>query len=356
MGLSITEVSLVISIYLIFSSVSQMPSGLFADRYGYKKALIIGSILSLAGTTFFALAQNIYWFLVGYSLMGFGSAMTQGADHALLYESLNASNKQTSFKKILGKMELNANIFWVITAVLGGYMYSINERFPFYAEIIVLAISVIILFTLKEPPKESKHFPVKEQIKEVIKKSFSTPKFSKIFIFSAIIGSIALTTFQYLQPLYKSLQINEVYFGLIAAAVFIIRGLGSWSAEKVGKIFTIDKYIVLHAAVFGLFLIFLQKTTSLIFIFIIIGVFYYLRGLYTPTVSTFINEKAEANNRATLLSVNNQFLSIVTAISLFFTGYLADNYDLSTAFFGLSIISMVFLILYVLFLRKVETG
>ena len=86
-GLSLTEVSIVISSYLIFSSIGQIPSGIFADRYGYKTSLVIGSLFFLAGTVLFAFAQNFYWFLGGYSLMGFGSAMKQGADHAQLPDS-----------------------------------------------------------------------------------------------------------------------------------------------------------------------------------------------------------------------------------------------------------------------------
>ncbi len=207
---------------------------------------------------------------------------------------------------------------------------------------------------LKTEEKENKHFPIWTQIKNSIKQAFQTPNFSKIFIFSALIGSIALTTFQYLQPLYKSLEINEVYFGLIAAGAFIFRGFGAWSAEKVGKMFTIDKHMVLHASIFGLFLILLQKTSALFFIFPILVVFYFLRGLYAPTVSTYINDKVDSSNRATMLSLNSQLLTIVSSISLLFAGYISDKYDLSTTFFAISISSIVFLILYVLTLRKVE--
>lgn len=353
-GLSLAEVSIVISSYLILSSIGQVPSGIFADRYGYKTSLIIGSLFFLGGTIFFAFAQNFYWFLTGYSLMGFGSAMKQGADHALLYEGLKADEKQNSFKKVAGKLDLYTNILWVITAISGGFLYSISERLPFYAEIVLVLISTIIIATAKEPKKESKHFPVWDHVKSSLKQAFQTPNFSKIFVFSALIGSIALTTFQYLQPLYKSLEINEVYFGLIAAGTFAVKGFGAWSAEKVGKMFTIDKYIILHAAIFGLFLILLQNTSALFFIFPILAVFYFLRGLYAPTVSTYINDKVDSSNRATMLSVNSQLLTIVTSVSLLFTGYIADRYDLSTTFFVISINSILFLILYVLSLRKVE--
>lgn len=353
-GLSLTEVSIVISAYLIVSAVGQIPSGIFADRHGYKLTLIVGSLVFLGGTIFFAFAQNFYWFLAGYSLMGFGWAMKDGADHALLYESLKSDEKQSLFKKVLGKLDFTTNIFWVVTAVSGGFLYSINERLPFYAEIVLVAISIIILMTAREPEKESKHFPVWIQIKNSMKQAFSTPNFSKIFVFSALIGSIAITTFQYLQPLYKTLQIDEVYFGLIAAGAFLARGFGSWSSERVGKMFTIDKYLVLHASIFGLLLVLFQKTSALFFIFPIIGIFYFLRGLYAPTVSTYINEKVDSSNRATMLSVNSQILTIVSSISLLFAGYMADKYDLSTTFFAISVTSIIFLIAYVVSLRKVE--
>jgi len=355
-GLSLTEVSIVISAYLVFSSIGQIPSGIFADRHGYKTSLIIGSLFFLAGTISIAFAQDFYWFFAGYSLMGFGSAMKQGADHALLYESLKSDKKQSSFKKVAGQLDLYTNIFWVVTAISGGILYSISERFPFYAEIVLVTISIIIIITAKEPKKERKHFPVLTQIKNSMRQAFRTPNFSKIFIFSAVIGSIALTTFQYLQPLYKSLEINEAYFGFIAAAAFIVRGFGAWSAEKVGKMFSIDKYMVLHASIFGLFLVLMQKISALYFIFPVIAIFYFLRGLYAPTVSSYINDKVDSSNRATMLSVNSQLLTVVSSVSLLFAGYIADKYDLSTTFFVISISSMLFLIFYVLSLRKVEAG
>jgi MFS family permease len=353
-GLSLSEISIIISAYLIFSSIGQIPSGIFADRYGYKTSLVIGSIFFLIGTIFFAIAQNFTHFAIGYSLMGFGSAMKQGADHALLFEGLKADGEESKFKKIAGKIDLFTSIFWVVTSVLGGLLYTINERLPFYAEVVVVAICLVIIIFAKEPERVFEKSTVISQIKNSLKQAFKTPKFSKIFIFSAIIGSIALTTFQYLQPLYKSIGISEIYFGILASGAFIIRGLGASLAEKVGKVFEIDKYIVLHASIFGLFLIFMQKTESIFFILPIIGVFYFLRGLYAPTISTYINEKVSSSNRATMLSINSQVLTLVSSISLIFGGIIADKYGLPTTFFAISVASLVFLILYVLFLRTVK--
>ncbi|MDP6562123.1 MAG: MFS transporter, partial [Candidatus Peribacteraceae bacterium] len=215
-GLSLAEVSLALSAWLIFSSIGQIPSGIFADRYGYRTALLWGSIIFFFGTVLFAFGQNFYWLLIANSLLGFGCSMKQGADYALLYEQLQDQGKEKSYKQMAGKIDFYTNIFWVVTAVLGGLLYTVNARAPFYAEIVVAIVGIVACCLLIEPPRKVKKVPVLRQIKNSVKFAFQTPRFSKIFIFSALIGSIAMMTFQYVQPLYVSLDIPTSYFGFIA--------------------------------------------------------------------------------------------------------------------------------------------
>tara|TARA_Y100000310_G_scaffold345861_1_gene471665 strand:+ start:1414 stop:2592 length:1179 start_codon:yes stop_codon:yes gene_type:complete len=353
-GLSLAEVSLALSAWLIFSSIGQIPSGIFADRYGYRTALLWGSIIFFFGTVLFAFGQNFYWLLIANSLLGFGCSMKQGADYALLYEQLQDQGKEKSYKQMAGKIDFYTNIFWVVTAVLGGLLYTVNARAPFYAEIVVAIVGIVACCLLIEPPRKVKKVPVLRQIKNSVKFAFQTPRFSKIFIFSALIGSIAMMTFQYVQPLYVSLDIPTSYFGFIAATLFIFRAFGSWFAHKLGKFFSIDKYLVLHASVFGLFLVLMQRIDSVYYIFPVLAVFYFLRGLYSPTISTYINEKVTSDKRATMLSVNKQVLTVVAAVSVSGLGVIADKFGLQQVFFSISILSLVFLIFYVLTLRKVE--
>ncbi|MDP6561912.1 MAG: hypothetical protein QF793_03225, partial [Candidatus Peribacteraceae bacterium] len=136
--------------------------------------------------------------------------------------------------------------------------------------------------------------------------------------------------------------------------LFIFRAFGSWFAHKLGKFFSIDKYLVLHASVFGLFLVLMQRIDSVYYIFPVLAVFYFLRGLYSPTISTYINEKVTSDKRATMLSVNKQVLTVVAAVSVSGLGVIADKFGLQQVFFSISILSLVFLIFYVLTLRKVE--
>ncbi|MFZ5392444.1 MAG: MFS transporter [Patescibacteria group bacterium] len=355
LGLDLGQISLVVSAWLVFSTLGNIPAGIFADRYGNKLSLFCGGILFLVGTILFALAKDFYWLVAGYALMGLGSALKQGADQALLYNGLNIDGKKNLFKSTFGRMDFINNISTgVLMSLIGGFLFTINPRWPFLAEIGLVVISLAAIGLLKDVKVVKKKDSVWLDLQKSFRQAFTKPNFSRIFIFSALIGSVALTTIQYVQPVYKDIGINSWYYGLLAALMFVFRGVGAWYSDKLGKIFSVDKYLVLHAGVFGLFLIFIQKTKELFFVLPILAIFFFLRGLYSPTVSTWINEKVDSKNRATMLSINSQILTLVTSISLYFTGTIAVKYDLSVLFYVLSIFSLILLISYVLVVRKIE--
>lgn len=353
-GADLAQVSIIIAGFTILSTLGQIPAGIFADRFGLKTSLFWGSVVILAGTALFTFAQDFSWLLIGFALMGLGASIKQGADYALLYESLKADKRTKDYKKIAGQIDFYVNIFIVGAILVGGYLYTIDQRMPFYLELIMIGLGIVAVLLIKMPPIKKSTKSVIDQVKLSLKTALTKPKFSKIFIFSAIIGSIALLTIQYTQPLYKELGINEAYFGILGAAMFLLRGTGSWFSDKLGKLFSVDKYLVLHAAVFGLFLVLIQRIDVMWLALLFFGVFWFLRGLYSPTITTYINDNIGSGVRASVLSINSQILTLFTTGFLFLTGYLADNYGLKQAFFAISIMSMVALIAYVLSLRKVQ--
>ena len=353
-GLSLAQIATVVAGFLICSAVFQIPAGIFADRYGNKTSILIGAVIMTAGFGVFAFANSFLAFLFGYSLMGAGQAMKKGADVAFIYNELKRCGKPTSFKKIYGKLEFYLNLFWVVASISGGFLYVWSPRLPFLLEFGFSILSIPLIMSLSEVsiPKVSKS--VGKHIKESMVYSFKTPGFSKVFVFSALIGSLAVVTFQYLQPFYVELGIKEQYFGAIAAATFVFRALGALYSDQVGKWFSIDKYLVLHSLVFTLFLLFFGMSQNWVLILGFVAIFYFLRGLYNPTITNFINNRVEDAKRSTLLSVNSQFLTVFSSLIMLVTGLVASQFSLQLVFFVVACLSNVFLILYVLSLRKVE--
>lgn len=355
LGLNLSQASLGISSWLLAQSAGGILTGIFADRYGHKKAMIGGTIIFLAGTLFLTAGSSFLCILIGFFLRGLGFSTKQGSVGAYIYEYLKKQGEEEQFKKIVSNMDFSINILWIIISILGGLLFVVNIRFPFYAETILSISCLFAIISLKDIRLTAIKESLFQQIATSLSYAFSTPQFSKVFFFSSLIGSIALITIQYLQPLYRLLHIPDAFFGILAAASFLTRGAGSWHSNNLGKLFSIDKYLVLHAITFSLFLLLIERAHITILVLPIIGVFYFLRGLYGPTISTYINDKVPSEKRATMLALNNQLLSIVTAVALAITGYTAQVFGLPATFFTISIASMLFLLLYVLSLRTVAT-
>ena len=355
MWLSISEVSIVVSIRLIVSSVWQIPWWVFADKYWYKTSIVIGLIIIVIGIIIFTFANSFLLFAIWYSLWWFWYAMVSWADQALIYEGMLEEKKEKKFKEIIWKIYFYMNISALILCSLWWFLYSyISPQAPFIIQIWINTSWLIIALFLKSPPIKVKKQKIMNQIIESMKYAFTKWNFSKIFIFSAIIWSIAITTNQFLQPFYQSINIDEKYFWLLASLSFLFWWLWSLYSEKLWKLFSIDHYLVLHASVFSLFLIILHKISNIPIVIVIISVLFFLIWLYMPTISTYINNKVPSDKRATMLSINSQLLFVTSSLSLFGIWYIAEEYSLSLAFFGISILSMIFLIVYILSLRKVE--
>ena len=354
-GLSLSEVSIVISAWFAFATLWQIPWWMFADNLGYKTSIVCWSVLTLIWISFFAFSTDFIWFFVWYSIYWFGSALITGADEALVYEWLKQDRQEKDFKKIIWKIHFIINIYAMVASIAWWFLYSYFLPItPFVVQIWLSIIGLLAAITIKPVPQKTIQLNVINQIKESFSYAIGTKSFSKVFIFSAIIWSVSISLFQYLQPFYKSLEIDEKFFWIIAAITFLFRWLGSLYANKLWKLFSIDHYLVLHATVFSLFLIIMQRLANIPILCVIILALFFLRCLYEPTIWTFINEKVSGEMRATMLSTNSQIRYLVSSLTLLWIWYIADKYSLNTGFFWLSILSMVFLIIYVLSLRKVK--
>jgi len=356
MGLNLIEISTVISSWLIISSIWQIPWWVFADKFWYKTSIIIWLILTIFWMSIFAFSNWFFMFALWYSINWFWAAMIWWADQALVYESLLEKNKEKDFKKIISKISFYMNFSALFLCALWWLFYSyFSPQIPFIIQIFINIVWLFLAISLKPTKIQKQNKTIILQIKESFKYAFTKKDFSKIFIFSAIIWSISITTNQFLQPFYKSIEIDEKFFWILASLSFLFWWLGSLFSTKLWKIFSIDHYLVLHASVFSLLLLILTKFSNIPIIVIIISALFFLRWLYVPTISTYINEKVSSDKRATMLSINSQFLYITSSFSLFWIWYLAENYWLHTAFFWISILSLIFLILYILNLREVKT-
>jgi MFS family permease len=101
-GLNLMEVFLINSIFSIGVAVLEVPTGAIADMIGRKKSLILGVFTWIISYLLFFYGWGFLALTVAYLTWALGSALTSGADTALIYDILHKNNKNDDFKKYQG--------------------------------------------------------------------------------------------------------------------------------------------------------------------------------------------------------------------------------------------------------------
>ena len=96
-GLSMYDIFLIESIFMVLMLVFEIPWGWFADRYGYKITLIIANLLLFLSKIVFYKAYTFKFFLLERVLAALAFAGVSGCDIALLHNSTDDDKGEKVF-------------------------------------------------------------------------------------------------------------------------------------------------------------------------------------------------------------------------------------------------------------------
>lgn len=131
----------------------EVPSGWFADKFGNRRSLILGSLVQVAGMIWCWLAEGVPGLVAACLLVAVGDAFRSGADQALLYRTCLALNREGEFQKLEARSRAVHVIGLAALIVAGG---AIVSRWGFaagwIAEALLCTIGGAIAFAMVEPP------------------------------------------------------------------------------------------------------------------------------------------------------------------------------------------------------------
>jgi predicted MFS family arabinose efflux permease len=131
----------------------EIPTGWLADRFGYRRSLIAGSAVQVAGMLCCWLGRGIPGLLAASLLVAFGDGFRSGADQALLYQSCARLGRERDFQAIEARAHAVQLAALVVLVLAGG---AIVENWGFHAgwlaETLVSAAGLAIAFAMVEPP------------------------------------------------------------------------------------------------------------------------------------------------------------------------------------------------------------
>jgi len=353
LGFSMQQILITETFFAISTIIFEIPSGYFADVYGRKVSIAVGSIILTVAIAFYAFSSAYFLFIIGAILWGIGGSFYSGADAALLYESLLQLGREKEYKRISGDIMFYSRIAGIIGSITSGFLAAIFLRLPAIVNIVPIFLCFLLSLTLIETKHDREEHETWGHLITIVKESVLHNKVLGYFImFSSIIGFFSLE-FWLKQKYWEFIGIPIYYFGIIFAVCGLASGLSSKYAIEIEKFLGPKLSLIIIPTLPATVMLIYSFTESLwvLPLFVVVPAMW---GFSNPVFNDFVNKLTTSNRRATVLSIMNFFRRGIYVVFAPFIGWITDVYSVQTAFLASSIIAFVVGGVGLLLLRKVK--
>jgi MFS family permease len=151
LGFSKGELGVVQSVFLLLSYVITIISGTFADKYGFKKMLMVSYLAYLPSILLLIYTKSYSGILFSMMSIGFAAGIFKPLISATMRSVTDRTNKTLGF----GIYYAMVNIGATLGPLIAGHLRAISWNTAFLANAVVIGIMFLItLFFYKEPPRQ----------------------------------------------------------------------------------------------------------------------------------------------------------------------------------------------------------
>lgn len=343
-GLTLQQALTLSSIVLLSGMFFEIPTGVFADKYGRKWSIVLGSLVSSVGWLLWFYIDTFIGFAFVYLLFGLANAFWSGSDQALIYDELKTIGRENDAQQAFSRYNGALAGAYAVSVFIGGLVASTHTVEIYYILFKMTFVASIIGFLLTLTIKETRHTPqgdaashkeqsALQQFTAGINLLKNNKKLRKITFFSTFTLSFILM--ELYQVYFSHASVPTVWYGYALALSSILIGVAKWNAYKLERWFGVEKSMLIISILPALFWIAMAIIINPIFAIILFIFNDVIGNTRDPIISDYQNRHIDGRNRATVLSTISLLTNGYTAIMLPVMGWMADK-NLSAAFIAMA--------------------
>lgn len=272
-GVRIDQVFYLSIAWSIGTLLFEIPTGYLADRFGRKRTMLLGAVLTCLASLMSVAAHGFWQFALQIFILSFAFSCFSGTEEAILYDGLKETGNEDEMTKHNGRLQAARHIMKIIFPALGAWIAKDLLEWQFHIvigiDVFAQIISFMLLFKLVEP----KH--VRQVLKDeegIFQESFRTIR-ENPFLFRAALNKIlvfimCLLVWRVYQAYLASFQIDVRWFSVM---YFMVQGavfMSNWHTEALERLFGSIRilWMTVVASLVGLVLAVLFKHPAPIFI------------------------------------------------------------------------------------------
>ena len=331
-GLDFTQIALLNSVYALTAIVCEVPTGVLADRFGRRRAMIAGALLMALGCLVNYRGQTFWVFALGEGLLALGLTLSSGADSAYLYDLLRDAGRADRYRALEGRATAAKLVGGALALLLGGLVARHHLADTYVVSSVICVAAAFMAMLLRERVMSIPHGGRVAFWSAV--RSAGRIVLLRAPLRSAVLFSVVAFTLLrmglYLQPTWLSAAgLDVAWIGAALAGLSLIGAVGAEGIETVRQRIGERSLVVLLPLVLGLCYLVLGQVGLPIGL-VLMSFHAIANGVYSPLSKELLNrEITDSAQRATVLSVESAARRIMFGAFAPVAGILIDSKGLS---------------------------
>ena len=339
-GLSLAEIFYLQAVFATVIVLLETPSGYFADLFGRRTALLLGSAIHGCGFLMLNFADGFFSLMLFEIALGVSTSLLSGADLALLYDSRKALETEeiSGHSKGIAHLGMARSIAEGVGALLGGALAMISFDLMVLVQSAGAWMCLLLALFIVEPPfRDQSHSAEGVRIINVIRHLLQSDMMLRQIVIAIPLYSLATFNVIWLiQPYWEQQGLTLAVFGVL----WCVQSLTAAAAMRFG--FSVERRLGASGAlvVIGLLPVIAQFGMAWFSGWIGIGIALLLfvgRGLQQVILVNALNCRVSGEFRATANSFTSFLFRLSFIVSGPLLGYVAQTQGLATALTALGI-------------------
>jgi MFS family permease len=314
-GLSFFERLALGGIYSAVVILVEIPTGVFADRLGRRRSMMLGALMMVASCLLATAAHDFTTFAIAESLAAVSMALCSGADSAYLFDLLLEHDRVHEYSR----RESAASAWHLLGSAVafagGGLLAQIDLSLPYFVTAGVASVAALVAAMLDEdrPRVPTTRAPAGEVMRSWGREMSSAVgdvarngRLVWLIGYSAVVFVLLRATVYLYQPYLEQRGLGPITIGLMFAGVYVVAAVVAYRTHLLRR--RVGDELLLWALLAGLAISFLGLAGAgngpwMLALLLVQAV---ANGIYSPLTKPLLNlEMADSSRRAAVLSIES---------------------------------------------------
>ena len=339
-GLTLFDISLIEGINYALCILLEMPWGIWADRIGYRRSMILCCFLYFVSKILFWKADSFLMFLAERILLAVVFAGLSGLDTSILYCS-DEENSQRNF----GFYTAFGTAGMLVSSFIFAVCIKDDLRLSAFVTIIPYLIAFLLSLGLTEV-KDLSEKPAPGNMFTLIKETVTNRKLMMLLVSTALFSETTHLLAVFLnQQKYLSvgLTLSQIAFVNI---VMNFLDMSNAFSKKLSDVFGRNRFAVMILLLQIIFILCAAWSSAAIPVIVSFCMIDILYGFFIPITNSIQHEMVTTDDRASRISANAMIVDLICIAVIVICGKIADM-DLRAGILSCAVLTALALFLFV---------